>query len=138
MEKTHRQAKDDKKCIFRKFVDRICQNHVVICHLYKAFRRAILVIIFVTKEMFMGNITKRKILNISLPPELYREVEKLSREQAKAKGEFVREVIRQYIATDKRWKLIRKWGEDSARRLRVKDQRDVEGIIEQYRKEQSQ
>jgi len=86
----------------------------------------------------MGNITKRKILNISLPPELYREVEKLSREQAKAKGEFVREVIRQYIATDKRWKLIRKWGEDSARRLRVKDQRDVEGIIEQYRKEQSQ
>ena len=86
----------------------------------------------------MEDITKRKILNISLPPELYREVEKLSREQAKAKGEFVREVIRQYIATDKRWKQIRKWGEESARRIRVKDQGDVEGIIEQYRKEQSQ
>lgn len=85
----------------------------------------------------MENITKRKILNISLPPELYREVEKLSREQAKAKGEFVREVIRQYIATDKRWKQIRKWGEESARKIKVKDQRDVEGIIDQYRKEQS-
>jgi metal-responsive CopG/Arc/MetJ family transcriptional regulator len=86
--------------------------------------------------MVMENMTKRKILNISLPPELYREVEKLSREQAK--GEFVREVIRQYVATDKRWKEIRKWGEESARRIKVKNQRDVEGIIEQYRKEQSQ
>ena len=86
----------------------------------------------------MENITKRKILNISLPPELYREVEKLSKEQAKAKGEFVREVIRQYIVTDKRWKQIRKWGKESARSIRLKDQRGVEGIIEQYRKEQSQ
>ena len=105
------------------------------CPLYEVFHHVILVIIFVTKEMFMENITKRKILNISLPPELYREVEKLSREQAKAKGEFVREVIRQYVATDKRWKKIRKWGEESARKIIVKNQRDVEEIIEQYRKE---
>ena len=83
----------------------------------------------------MATKAKRKILNISLPPELYREVEKLSREQAKAKGEFVREVIRQYVATDKRWKQIRKWGEESALRIGVKDQRDVEDMIEQYREE---
>ena len=83
----------------------------------------------------MATKAKRKILNISLPPELYKEVEKLSKEQAKAKGEFVREVIRQYVATDKRWKQIRKWGDESALRIGVKDQRDVEGIIEQYREE---
>ena len=81
--------------------------------------------------------TKRKILNISLPPELYREVEKLSKEQAKAKGEFVREVIRQYVATYKRWKQIRKWGAESALRAKVKNERNSENIIEQYRKEQS-
>ena len=85
----------------------------------------------------MAGGSKRKILNISLPPELYREVEKLAEEQAKAKGEFVREVIRQYVATDRRWKQIRKWGEETYQRLRIKDQRDVEGIIEQYRKEKS-
>jgi len=38
----------------------------------------------------MARANKRKILNISLPPELYWEVEKLAKEQAKAKGEFVR------------------------------------------------
>ena len=62
-------------------------------------------------------------------------MEKLSKEQAKAKGEFVREVIRQYVAADKRWKQIRRWGEESAQRLKVKDQGDVESIIEQYRGE---
>jgi len=70
-----------------------------------------------------------------MPPELYKDVEKLAEEQAKAKGEFVREVIRQYVATDRRWKEIRKWGEKSAQRLGIKDQRDVEGILEQYRRE---
>jgi predicted DNA-binding protein len=49
----------------------------------------------------MTEANKRKILNISMPPGLYREVEKLAKEQSKAKGEFVREVIRQYVETDR-------------------------------------
>lgn len=81
---------------------------------------------------------KRRILNISLPAGLYREVEKLAEEQAKAKGEFVREVLRQYVETDKRWKQIRKWGDESSKRLKIKDAGEVEGIIEQYRREQPQ
>ena len=68
-----------------------------------------------------------------MPLELYRKVEKLAQEQAKAKGEFVREVIGQYIAADTRWRQIRKWGEGSAQASGIQDQRDVEGIIEQYR-----
>ena len=84
----------------------------------------------------MAVTTKRKILNISLPSELYRKVEELAKEQAKAKGEFAREVLRQYVEADTRWKQIRRWGEESAQRLKVKDQRGVEGIVEQYRKEQ--
>jgi metal-responsive CopG/Arc/MetJ family transcriptional regulator len=78
---------------------------------------------------------KRKVLNISLPPELYKEVERLAKEQTKAKGEFAREVLRQYVETDKRWKQIRQWGEESARTLKIKSERELEEIIEQYRKE---
>ena len=85
----------------------------------------------------MGNKTKRKILNISLPPELYRAVGKLAEEQAKAKGEFVREVLRQYVETDNRWKQIRKWGEESAKGLGLRGEKEVESIIEQHRKEKS-
>jgi metal-responsive CopG/Arc/MetJ family transcriptional regulator len=81
--------------------------------------------------------TKRKVLNISLPPALYREVERLAKEQAKAKGEFAREVLRQYVETDKRWKQIREWGTESAERLKARSTSQVEELIEQYRKEQS-
>ena len=84
----------------------------------------------------MAGATKRKILNISLPPELYKKVEILAEEQAKAKGEFVREVIRQYVDTDKRWKQIRKWGGETAKRLRIKNERAAESVIEQYRNAQ--
>ncbi len=81
--------------------------------------------------------TKRKVLNISLPPALYKEVERLAKEQAKAKGEFAREVLRQYVETEKRWRQIRKWGMENAERLKVRGERQVEEIIKQYRKEQS-
>ena len=96
-----------------------------------------LVIIFFAKGIFMPEANKRKILNISLPPGLYTEVERFVKEQAKAKGEFVREVLRQYVETDRRWKQIRKWGEESAKGLKIKGEREVENIVEQYRKDQS-
>jgi len=81
--------------------------------------------------------TKRKVLNISLSPALYREVERLAKEQAKAKCEFAREVLRQYVETDKRWKEIREWGTESAERLNVRNTSQMEELTEQYRKEQS-
>jgi metal-responsive CopG/Arc/MetJ family transcriptional regulator len=92
---------------------------------------------FVTKEMFMINKTKRKVLNISLPSELYNEIENLAREEAKAKGEFVREVIRQYITMDKRWKQLRKWGEETVKRSGIEDENEIEDIIAQYRQDRS-
>jgi len=81
------------------------------------------------------NKAKRKILNISMPSELYNEMEKLADEQAKAKGEFVRELIRQYIESDRRWKQIRKWGDETAKRLGIKDEAAIEDIVEDYRRE---
>jgi metal-responsive CopG/Arc/MetJ family transcriptional regulator len=86
----------------------------------------------------MINKTKRKILNISMSSELFNEVEKLAKEQAKAKGEFVREVIRQYIESDRRWKQIRKWGEETAKKFGIKNEMAIENIVEEYRKEISQ
>jgi hypothetical protein len=46
-------------------------------------------------------------------------------------------VLRQYVEKDKRWRQIRKWGMESAERLKVRGERQVEEIVGQYRKEQS-
>jgi len=75
--------------------------------------------------------TKRKILNIPLPTELYREVDVIAKKQAKTKAEFAREVLREYIESDKRWRQIRKWGRETAQRLKIKDERDVERIVDE-------
>ena len=83
----------------------------------------------------MTSETKRKILNISLPAGLYSEVEELARRQTKTKGEFAREVLRQYIEADRRWSQIKKWGQETAQRLGINDERDVERIIDECEEE---
>jgi len=87
----------------------------------------------------MDNLTKRKILNISLPNRLYAEVEKLAKRETKTKAEFAREILRQYIESQRRWREIRKWGRATTKELGIKSERDVERIIDEseteYKKE---
>ena len=85
----------------------------------------------------MAGKSGRRILTISLPPELYRAVERRAKGQAKARGEFVREVLRKYVASEERWKRIRGWGRESGKSLQVQNQTDVARIVEEYRKEVS-
>ncbi len=49
----------------------------------------------------------------------------MAKEKAKAKGEFMREVIRQYIKRDRRWKQLRKWGKETVKGLVLED----EGVV---------
>ncbi|WP_406677986.1 hypothetical protein [Moorella sp. ACPs] len=83
----------------------------------------------------MGEMIKRRILNISLPVTLYKDLEEMAREKAKTKAEFAREAITRYIESEKRWQYIRKWGQESARQHQLKDENDIEEIIHSMRKE---
>ncbi|MDN5345000.1 MAG: hypothetical protein PWQ18_1113 [Clostridia bacterium] len=83
----------------------------------------------------MGEVIKRRILNISLPVTLYKELEEMATEKAKTKAEFAREAITRYIDSEKRWSYIRKWGQASARQLQLKNEKDIETIIHDLRKE---
>ncbi len=76
---------------------------------------------------------KRKILNISLPVSLFAEIEKLAKKEAKTKAEFTRDVLRKYVERNKRWEQIRAWGEETAGRLEIKKEEDIEEIVHQLR-----
>ncbi len=76
---------------------------------------------------------KRKILNISLPANLFLEIEKLAEEEDKTKAEFTRDVLRNYVERYKRWEKIRTWGEETAERLEIKKEEDVEEILHKLR-----
>ena len=68
-----------------------------------------------------------RILNISLPPEMYDEIEQVAREESRTKSELMREAFRQY-QFNRRWGLLRRWGEDTALRLGIETDEDVERL----------
>ncbi|MBC8387234.1 MAG: ribbon-helix-helix protein, CopG family [Actinobacteria bacterium] len=67
-------------------------------------------------------------MNISLSQELYREIENTAQEESRTKSELVREAFRQYSA-NKKWSQIRRWGEETARRMGIKDEDDIDRIL---------
>ena len=78
-----------------------------------------------------------KIVNFSLSPEIYKEVEELARQRETSRSQVLREALKQYVASERRWQQLRKWGEETNRRLGMKDEDDLERIIYDYREEES-
>jgi len=78
-----------------------------------------------------------KIVNFSLPPEIYKEVEELARQRETSRSQVLREALKQYVASERRWQQLRKWGQETTKRLGIKDEDDVERIIYEYREEKS-
>lgn len=69
-----------------------------------------------------------KILNISVSKELYEKIENTALQENRTKSELVREAFRQY-SINRNWSQIRQWGDDTARKLRIKDEQDIDKIL---------
>jgi len=69
-----------------------------------------------------------KILNISLSKELYEKIEDTALKENRTKSELVREAFRQYSA-NRNWARIRQWGDETARKLQIKDELDIDKIL---------
>ena len=76
---------------------------------------------------------RSKIVNMSLPAELLLQVEEMARQRGVSKSHILREALKDYIASERRWERIRRWGEESARRLRIRDEEDVDRLIHEFR-----
>ena len=71
--------------------------------------------------------TQRSIINVSMPPALAKRVEKIAKEENRTKSELLREAFRRY-EFDRDWAKIRAWGEETARRMGIETDDDVERI----------
>ena len=69
-----------------------------------------------------------KILNISLSKELYEKIEDIASQENRTKSELVREAFRQYSAS-RNWSKIRQWGDETARKLQIRDEQDIDKIL---------
>ena len=81
----------------------------------------------------MGRSTKT--LTVSLPPRIYEEVERLAEQENKTKSELFRDMVRVYedFLDERRWRQLRRTGTDSAKRLGLESEEDIEELIHEVR-----
>jgi CopG family transcriptional regulator/antitoxin EndoAI len=73
-----------------------------------------------------------KVMTLSLPPEMVKEVERLTKEENRTKSELFREALRKYI-NDRRWQQIRQWGTKTAQELGISEG-GVDELIYKHRR----
>lgn len=78
---------------------------------------------------------KTKIVNMSVDETMYEDVERLAREKGTSRSYVLKEALRQYVAAETRWSKILAWGEESADRVGITSETDVEATVHEYREE---
>ena len=73
------------------------------------------------------SVRNTRVLNVSVPPEMYEEIESVAREEHRTKSELIREAFRQY-QFNRRWQVLRRWGEDTVARLGIESDEDIERV----------
>lgn len=78
----------------------------------------------------MATVTGRtsKILNISVPPEMYEAIEAVAQEENRTKSELIREAFRHYQFI-RRWRLVREWGRETAERFGIETDEELEQFL---------
>ena len=72
-----------------------------------------------------------KVLSLSIPPELLREVERAAKREGRSKSELFRAALRRYLAAQ-RLRSLQAYGTRQARTHRIAES-DVERLIQEYR-----
>jgi CopG family transcriptional regulator/antitoxin EndoAI len=85
------------------------------------------------EEMFMGRTTKT--LTVSLPPQIYEEIERLARLERKTKSELFRDMVKIYEdhLDEERWQRLGRLGRATAKKYRLSSEQDIEKLIHEAR-----
>lgn len=85
----------------------------------------------------MGAERKRstKVVTFSLPPEEAGEFDAIAQEEGRNKSEMFREMLRVYRIwrETQRFESLQRYGAARARELGIRDERDVERLIHEFR-----
>ncbi len=86
--------------------------------------------------MTMAQKRSSKVLAVSVPPAAAEEFERLAEAEGRNKSELFREMLRVYRAyrETRTFESLQRYGAAQARRLGVRDERDVERLIDEFRR----
>jgi len=75
-----------------------------------------------------------KPITISLPADLVRETQRVAKEESRTRSDLIRDALQQYL-TSRRWRRLRQWGAETADRLGLKTEADLQRLLEAVRSE---
>ncbi|HLC02014.1 MAG TPA: ribbon-helix-helix protein, CopG family [Anaerolineales bacterium] len=76
-----------------------------------------------------------KPITVSLPADLVRETQRVAKEESRTRSDLIRDALQQYL-TSRRWRRLRQWGAETADRLGLKTEADLQRLLEAVRTEQ--
>ena len=73
-----------------------------------------------------------KPITISLPTDMLRETERIAKEEVRTRTDVIREALNQYVAS-RRWRRLRQWGAQTAKRLELNTEEDLQNLLDRVR-----
>lgn len=73
-----------------------------------------------------------KPITISLPTNILRETERIAKEEVRTRTDVIRDALNQYVAS-RRWQRLRQWGAQTAERLKLKTEEDLQNLLDRVR-----
>lgn len=72
-------------------------------------------------------------LNIALPKELVKRVDKVAKKEYRNRSELIREALRVYLEDKNEWEEIFKYGKKQGKKMGIKSEKDVDRIVYEFR-----
>ena len=75
-----------------------------------------------------------KTINVSFPPELLKEIDRKAKEEYRSRSELLKEATLMYIQTKDNWLMLQEELVMRAKKMGIKNETDVEEMIDSLRK----
>jgi len=75
-----------------------------------------------------------KTINVSLPVELLKQIDRKAQEEYRSRSELLKEATLIYIQTKDNWKVLQQDLAAKAKKMDLQDERDIEALVDSLRK----
>lgn len=70
-----------------------------------------------------------KPITVSLPADLVWDTQRVAREESRTRSDLIRDALQHYL-TSRRWRRLRQWGAETADRLGLKTEADLQRLLD--------
>ena len=78
---------------------------------------------------------KSKVLSLSVPPEIAKELDNMAKTEDKSRSELFKDMFKTYKESlaEREWRELFSFGKETAKRFKIKDEEELFGILDKER-----